>query len=65
MNGFVIGVGCFVAPLVKEAKAAAKALGKVEVDVGDTACRIPDALAYIEKVEVMGRLGRKKKEARC
>jgi 3-methyladenine DNA glycosylase AlkD len=65
MNGFVIGVGCFVAPLVKEAKAAAKALGKVNVDVGDTSCKVPDALAYIEKVEAMGRLGRKKKEARC
>jgi hypothetical protein len=65
MNGFVIGTGCFVAPLVKEAKAAAKSLGKVEVDFGATSCKMPDALASIEKVEAMGRLGRKKKEARC
>jgi hypothetical protein len=65
MNGFVISVGCYVLPLVKEAKAAAKALGKVTVDMGETACKVPDALGYIEKVEAMGRLGRKKKEARC
>ena len=65
MNGFVISVGCYVLPLVKEAKATAKAISPVQVDMGDTACKVPDAVEYIEKVEAMGRLGRKKKEARC
>ena len=37
MNGFVIAVGTYVKPLLKQAKAAAKKIGKVEVDVGETA----------------------------
>lgn len=65
MNQFVIAVGCFVAPLKREALAAARAIGKVDVDVGDTHCKIPDAEQYIEKVAAMGRTGRKRKSARC
>lgn len=65
MNGFVIAVGCFVAPLSAEALKTARAIGKVEVDMGDTSCKVPDAAAYIRKLETMGRVGRKKKTARC
>ncbi|HKB03384.1 MAG TPA: DNA alkylation repair protein [Gemmataceae bacterium] len=65
MNGFVIAVGCFVPPLAPKAKAVAKATGKVEVDMGETACKVPDALQYIAKVEKAGRQGKKRKSARC
>ena len=65
MNGFVIAVGCYVAPLDKAAKATAKKLGKVEVDMGDTACKVPVATAYIAKVEKAGRAGKKRKTIRC
>ena len=65
MNGFVISVGSYVKPLLKEAKAAAKALGKVEVDVGDTECKIPAALESIAKMEKMGRIGKKRKTMKC
>jgi len=65
MNNFVICVGCYVKPLSKQAKAVAKQLGAVPVDVGDTDCRIPLATAYIEKVESRGHLGQKKKTIRC
>ncbi|HEY2783478.1 MAG TPA: DNA alkylation repair protein [Fimbriiglobus sp.] len=65
MNGFVIAVGCYVTPLTEKAKAVAKALGKVGVDMGDTSCNVPLATEYIAKVEKLGRVGRKKKEARC
>lgn len=65
MNAFVIAVGAYVAPLAKEAKALAKKLGKVEVDMGDTACKVPVALDYIEKVEKAGRAGKKRKTIRC
>ena len=41
------------------------AIGTVEVDMGDTSCRVPDALAYIAKVEAAGRLGAKRKTAAC
>ncbi len=65
MNGFVISVGCYVKPLVKQAKAAARKLGVVDVDMGDTACKVPLATAYIEKVEGLGRVGKKRKTMKC
>ncbi len=65
MNGFVISVGTYVKPLLDEAFATATRLGKVKVDVGDTACKVPLATKYIEKVVGTARLGRKKKKARC
>ncbi len=65
MNGFVISVGSYVKPLLKEAKAAARQIGEVSVDVGDTACNVPPATAYIEKIEAAGRLGKKRKTIRC
>jgi hypothetical protein len=33
--------------------------------MGETACKVPDALAYIEKIESMGRIGKKRKTMRC
>jgi len=65
MNGFVIAVGGYVKPLNAKAKATARKLGTVEVDMGDTACKVPLATASIEKIEAMGRLGQKKKTIRC
>lgn len=65
MNGFVIAVGSYVKPLLKDAKAAAKKLGKVSVDMGDTACKVPPATEYIEKVEKAGRVGKKRKTIKC
>jgi 3-methyladenine DNA glycosylase AlkD len=65
MNAFVIAVGSYVKPLLAKAKQAAKAIGAVEVDMGDTACKVPLATAYIEKVEAMGRVGRKRKSIKC
>jgi hypothetical protein len=49
MNMALIQIGCRNAALRKAALAAAKRIGKVEVDHGDTACKTPDAAAYIEK----------------
>lgn len=65
MNGFVIAVGGYVKPLSKRAKATAKKIGKVEVDMGDTACKVPAALDYIEKMEKSGRAYKKRKTIRC
>ena len=65
MNGFVIAVGCYVLPLMKQAKATAKKLGKVEVDMQGTACKVPLAGDYIVKVEKMGRAGKKRKTIKC
>ena len=65
MNGFVIAVGSYVTALAKEAKATAKKLGKVEIDMGGTACKVPLATDYIAKIEKMGRVGKKRKTIRC
>ncbi|HZG83348.1 DNA alkylation repair protein [Paenibacillus sp.] len=65
MNGFVIAVGCYVPALHGEAAAAAAAIGKVDVNVGNTACKVPLASEYIEKVARMGRVGQKKKTCIC
>ena len=65
MNGFVISVGGYVLPLNAKANAVAKALGTVEVDMGDTACKVPNAAESIAKIEKMGRVGKKRKRAAC
>jgi 3-methyladenine DNA glycosylase AlkD len=65
MNGFVIAVGTYVKPLSKQAKAAALQIGEVSVQMGDTACEVPLATAYIEKNERAGRVGKKRKTIRC
>ena len=65
MNNFIIHVGTYVQPLLKQAKATAQKVGPVSVDVGDTACKVPLATEYIAKVESMGRTGQKKKTIRC
>jgi 3-methyladenine DNA glycosylase AlkD len=65
MNGFVIAVGSYVKPLLKQAKAAASQIGAVKVDMGDTACKVPLAIESIQKIEAAGRLGKKRKTIRC
>lgn len=65
MNAFVIAVGSFVKPLHKQALTVAKKIGKVSVDMGDTACKVPLATEYIAKVESMGRVGKKRNSAKC
>ncbi|TAH37012.1 MAG: DNA alkylation repair protein [Planctomycetota bacterium] len=65
MNNFVIAVGGSVKPLLAKAKAVAKRIGKVEVDMGKTACEVPPAFDTIAKIESMGRVGTKRKTAKC
>jgi 3-methyladenine DNA glycosylase AlkD len=65
MNGFVISVGTFVTELNEEAKQVAEQIGKVHVDVGNTACKVPLAYSYIEKVEAKKRVGLKRKTCIC
>jgi 3-methyladenine DNA glycosylase AlkD len=50
MNAAVIAIGGRSAALRKLASGAAKRIGPVEVDHGDTACTTPDAATYIAKL---------------
>ena len=63
MNGFVIAVGGYMAAMTGAAKATAKAVGKVTVDMGDTDCKVPDAGASIDAMLARGM--KKRKSARC
>lgn len=65
MNGFVIAVGSYIVALTKKANEVATTIGKVSVDVGGTACKVPLATAYIKKIEDKGYIGKKRKAARC
>jgi len=65
MNGFVIAAGSAVAPLHEEALAAAGEIGKVRVNMGQTACKVPLASEYIQKVKARGKIGVKKKTCIC
>jgi len=49
MNGALISIGCRSQAWRKRAHAAAKKIGKLEVDYGATSCKVNDASAYIEK----------------
>jgi 3-methyladenine DNA glycosylase AlkD len=65
MNTFVIAVGAYIAALHEEAKGVAAKIGKVHVDVGNTACKVPLATDYIQKIEEKGKIGAKKKTCIC
>jgi hypothetical protein len=49
MNNALIAFGVRNPKLEKKARAAAKKIGRVEVDHGETGCRTPDADAYITR----------------
>lgn len=65
MNGFVIAIACYIPELTEKAKKIAKKIGKVDVHMGGTSCKVPLATAYIKKVEDKNRIGKKRKMARC
>jgi 3-methyladenine DNA glycosylase AlkD len=65
MNGFVIAVGSYVPELTEHAITTACIVGKVSCEMGQTSCKVPPAVDYIEKVRAAGKLGKKRKMARC
>ena len=65
MNGFVISVGTYVKPLTEKCLEIGERIGKVSVEMGGTSCKVPLAKPYLQKQIDMGRLGKKRKTARC
>lgn len=65
MNMFVISLAIYVGPLRDAAIAAAKKIGKVEVDMGDTSCQVPYAPDYIERARQRGVFDKKRKTVKC
>ncbi|PCH99329.1 MAG: DNA alkylation repair protein [Bacteroidetes bacterium] len=65
MNGFVISVGTYIEELTEKSKEVAKKIGVVSVEMGGSACKVPLASDYIDKVIARGKIGVKRKTARC
>jgi 3-methyladenine DNA glycosylase AlkD len=65
MNGFIIEVGSSIPTLSQKAQQIGFQIGKINVDVGKTSCKVPYSVDYIQKVIDKGNLGKKRKAARC
>lgn len=65
MNNFVIAAGGGIGLLTEKALAIGERNGTIFVDMGGTACKVPSAPDYIRKMMGMGKIGHKKKMARC
>jgi len=65
MNNFIICCGTYVAPWADKAVAAARKIGRVEVDMGRTDCQVPDAGSYILKSRRGLPVAPKRKTTRC
>lgn len=63
MNTFIISVGGYVKELTAEALKISKSVGFLTIDMHGTACKVPFAPDYIEKM--ISRGYKKKKMARC
>ena len=65
MNGFVIAVGSYVKELTQAAIVVGTKIGKVTVDMGDTACKVPFSPDSIQKVVTRGAVGKKRASTKC
>lgn len=65
MNRFVIAVGSHVGSLTEEAIDVAQRIVQVSVDMGKSECKVPFAPDSIRKVQQAGKIGTKRRSARC
>lgn len=65
MNDFVIALGIYVRGLTESALKAGEKIGPVSVDMGNTACEVPNASQSIQKAQNRGVVGKKRKTAKC
>ena len=65
MNGFVIAIGSYISELTELSTKTAENIGLVSVDMNGTACKVPLATTYIQKIIDKERVGKKRKTARC
>lgn len=61
INGFIIACGSFYKDFTDKALEAANTIGRVNVDMGGTACKVPPAKETIEKIIAKGKHGIKRK----
>lgn len=65
MNAFIISLGIYEANYRDQMIALGQEIGKIQVDLGNTSCKVPYAPEYIEKAMKRATAGKKKKKLRC
>jgi len=65
MCNFVVAAGTYVPELTKECLDMGKRLKNLEVAPAKKGCSVPEIVEDITKIQKMGRIGRKRKRARC
>jgi hypothetical protein len=55
MNGAIISIGVFKPALRRKALETARRIGNVEVDYGETTCKTPNAVSWLEKASTRKR----------
>lgn len=65
MVQFLIALGASEESFTEICMKAAKNIGKVEVFMGKTACKVPEVVHYLEKIKSMNRIGKKKRTVKC
>ncbi len=65
MNGFIIQAAAYLPSLTEFGLECADRIGKVSESMGDTACKVPDAREYIQKIIDRGTIGKKRKTLKC
>jgi 3-methyladenine DNA glycosylase AlkD len=65
MNGFVLSSGAYITSLTELAIKTGEKMGKIEVDMGGTACQVPYIPDYMKKIEARGSIGKKRKTVIC
>lgn len=64
MNGFIIALGG-VTGFTDQCIEIGKRIGKIEIDMGKTSCKVPYIPDYIDNMIKRDRIGKKKKTAKC
>ncbi|GJM60379.1 DNA alkylation repair protein [Persicobacter diffluens] len=64
-NGFIIAAGTYCKSLFESAMDMGKKIGKVKVDMGETACKVPFIPDYLQKIKARGKVGVKSRKTKC
>lgn len=64
-NGFILAAGASIKSLTESALEAGKRIGKVKVNMGETACKVPYIPEYLNKMQEKAKIGYKKKTVKC
>lgn len=65
MNGFLIACAVYILQLSDLAIETSKKIGRIDVEMGGTRCKVPFAPEYIEKIKARRTIGQKKKTVKC